>query len=89
MEKEEEIINFFALEEPFLNDLQARLHENDMLVKNIQSSKKLLDQNAVNVFKNFIKYVLKEKEMECMEYTDLVKMPQCMVKNIRKKQKER
>ena len=44
----------------FLNDLQARLHEVDFLVKNSDVQKQLLDNNALNVLHNFIKYLLKD-----------------------------
>ena len=49
-----------ALFTDYLNDLQAKLHEVDMLVKGVRAQKKLLDQNALNIFKNFIKYALEE-----------------------------
>jgi len=56
----------------FLNDLQARIHENDMLLKNIQSAKKLLDKSVVNIFRNFIKYTLKQGEKEVEEVSAIV-----------------
>ena len=55
-----------------LNDIQARLHENDMLLKNIQSAKKLLDQNAVNVFRNFITFALKQGESDPAKIGEIV-----------------
>jgi len=54
----------------FLNDMQARLHENDMLVKNVQSGKKVLDQNVVNIFRNFIKYMVKQGESEIKKISE-------------------
>lgn len=43
-----------------LNDLQAKLHEVDMVVKTTRAQNKVLDKNAMNVFKNFVKYLCKE-----------------------------
>jgi len=42
-----------------LNDLQARLHEIDSLLKNATAEKQLLDKNALNVLRNFIKHLVK------------------------------
>lgn len=44
----------------FLNDLQARLHEADMVVKSVRAQNKVLDKNATAVLQNFIKYLTKE-----------------------------
>ena len=41
----------------YLNDLQAKLHEVDMVVKTTRAQNAVLDKNAMNVFKNFIKYL--------------------------------
>ncbi|MEM4263566.1 MAG: hypothetical protein QW666_01560 [Candidatus Woesearchaeota archaeon] len=40
-----------------LNDMQAKLHEVDMIVKSVRAQNKVLDTNALNVFNNFIIYV--------------------------------
>jgi hypothetical protein len=42
----------------FLNDLQARIHETDALVKSVRANHKVLDANALNVFQNFIVFQL-------------------------------
>jgi hypothetical protein len=44
----------------YLNDLQAKLHEVDMVVKTTRAQNAVLDKNAMNVFKNFIKYLCKD-----------------------------
>jgi hypothetical protein len=44
----------------FLNDLQARIHETDALVKTVKARHKVLDINALNVFQNFILFQLKQ-----------------------------
>jgi len=44
----------------FLNDLQARLHEADMVVKTVRAQKSVLDKNVTAVFQNFIMYACKE-----------------------------
>jgi hypothetical protein len=38
----------------FLNDLQARLHEADAVVKTRQMQQQILDANATNVFRRFL-----------------------------------
>ena len=43
-----------------INDLQAKLHEIDMVVKTTRAQNTVLDKNAMNVFKNFVKYVCRE-----------------------------
>jgi len=43
----------------YLNDLQAKLHEVDMVVKTTRAQNAVLDKNAMNVFKNFIKHLSK------------------------------
>lgn len=40
-----------------LNDMQAKLHEVDMIVKSVRAQNKVLDTNAVVVFNNFIIHV--------------------------------
>lgn len=44
----------------FLNDLQSRLHEADMVVKSVRAQNKVLDLNATTVLQNFIKHLVKE-----------------------------
>ncbi|MBW2994098.1 hypothetical protein KY315_01605 [Candidatus Woesearchaeota archaeon] len=44
----------------YLNDLQAKLHEVDMVVKTTRAQNAILDKNAMNVFKNFISYLCKD-----------------------------
>lgn len=44
----------------FLNDLQARLHEADMIIKTSRAQNKILDTNTTAVFHNFITHVLKQ-----------------------------
>ncbi len=43
-----------------LNDLQARLHEADLIVKSVRAQNKVLDVNAINVFHNFIIHAASE-----------------------------
>lgn len=44
----------------FLNDLQAKIHQNDMLVKNYRAQNHVLDKNAMNVFRNFLLFAIKQ-----------------------------
>ena len=53
-----------------LNDLQAKNHETDMLLKNMKSANKLLDQNTMNLFRNFIKYLTKDGEKSLDELSE-------------------
>lgn len=50
-----------------VNDMQARLHEIDMVVKKVKAENKLLDSNSTAVFRNFIMYVLKQGEKSLEE----------------------
>ncbi len=54
-----------------LNDLQARLHQVDMAFKAMQAEKQILDANAVMVFDNFIRYLLKAGEKKIEELSRL------------------
>ncbi len=44
----------------FLNDLQSRLHEADMVVKSVRAQNKVLDRNATAVLQNFIRHLVKQ-----------------------------
>ncbi len=56
----------------FINDLQARLHEADMLIKGMTAQKKILDTNAINVFNNFILHLLKQGSKRIDELSEPV-----------------
>ena len=58
-----------------LNDLQAKNHEVDMLIKNLKSTNKLLDDNAMTLFRNFVKYLLKEGEKSAEEISEAIMIP--------------
>ena len=45
----------------FLNDLQAKIHQVDALIKDVSAKQQLLDNNAINILHNFIHFMLKEK----------------------------
>ncbi len=51
----------------FLNDLQAKIHQNDMLVKNFRAQNHVLDKNAMNTFRNFLLYLVKQKPLNAEE----------------------
>ncbi len=54
-------INFSAgLLSDTLNDLQAKIHRNDMIIKTLRAKNLLLDRNGKNVLKNFVVYQVKE-----------------------------
>ncbi len=46
----------------FLNDLLAKIHQADALIKDASVQKQLLDMNAINILHNFVYYILKEGE---------------------------
>ncbi len=47
--------------ELFINDLQAKLHETDMMLKGLQAQKGVLDRNAINILHNFIRFACHTK----------------------------
>ncbi|MBI4919427.1 hypothetical protein HY837_05825 [archaeon] len=51
----------------FLNDLQAKIHQNDMLVKNFRAQNHVLDKNAMNTFRNFLLYLVKQGPVNAEE----------------------
>ncbi len=51
----------------FLNDLQARIHDNDLIVKAVSAKSKVLEGNTLNVFNNFIIYQLKQGAKSVLE----------------------
>lgn len=46
--------------EGILNDLQAKLHTVDLAIKKLRATNQVLDTNAMNVFRNFVTYALKQ-----------------------------
>lgn len=44
-----------------LNDLQAKLHRNDLIVKTLKAKGTVLDKNAKNLLRNFVFFIIKEK----------------------------
>ena len=56
----------------FLNDLQAKIHQTDALIKDTSVQKQLLDTNAINILHNFVYYILKEGEKTPEELSKFV-----------------
>ncbi len=54
----------------FLNDLQARLHQSDMLVKTVGAQKTIVDRNTLAVFQNFIIHQLKNQPKTINELSE-------------------
>jgi len=50
-----------------LNDLQASLHDNDMVVKTLRAKNKILDNNAKKILRNFITFLI-EKEPKDIDF---------------------
>ncbi|MEM4336953.1 MAG: hypothetical protein QXG86_03035 [Candidatus Woesearchaeota archaeon] len=60
----------------FFNDLQARLHNLDMLVKNLTAENKLLNQNAHLILRNNILLSLKEKDKDLKTISKNIGIPE-------------
>ena len=56
----------------FLNDLLGRLHETDMVLKNVRAEHQVLNVNATALLRNFIMISLRDKEKTLQEISDYV-----------------
>ncbi len=54
-----------------LNDLQAHLHDTDLYVKNARARQELLDKNAFNVLRNFVKFALRSGPQTCEQLSEV------------------
>ncbi len=54
----------------FLNDLQARLHEADLIIKSVHAQNKIIDSNTFAVLNNFIVYILKDSSKTIEELSE-------------------
>jgi len=63
---EELSINTKALTDT-LNDLQAKLHDNDMIVKTTNAKNKILEKNTKAIIRNFVYFML-EDEPKTLEF---------------------
>lgn len=64
----------------FLNDLQARLHQLDLMAKNLHAENKVLKNNGMILIKNLIKVSLRDGEKNLEEIAKLTGMPEDHVK---------
>jgi hypothetical protein len=58
-----------------LNDLQARLHEADAIIKSERTRKQILDINALNTFRRFLIYVVEQGAKSASEISHYVGVP--------------
>jgi len=58
--------------ETLINDLQAKLHQTDLMLKGLQAQKQVLDKNAINIFHNFIKFACRTKPHTLDELSKLL-----------------
>lgn len=58
--------------EGFLNDFQAKLHHVDMMIKNLQAQKNVLDRNTINILHNFMLYACETKPYKLEELSKLL-----------------
>ncbi len=64
----------------FLNDLQARLHEADAIIKTERTRKQILDMNATNIFRRFLIYLVERGHVTASEMSHYVGVhPQSLV----------
>jgi len=59
-----------AIANNFLNDLLGRLHETDMVLKNVRAEHRTLNVNATALLRNFIMMCLRDKEKTLKEMSD-------------------
>ncbi len=64
----------------FINDLLSRLHETDMVLKNIRAEHQVLNINATTLLKNFIMISLRDKERTLQEISDYIGISQDQLK---------
>ena len=55
-----------------LNDMLGRVHEADMVVKNMRSKMALLDKNTLQTFRNFILHIVKQEAKTVQELSKIV-----------------
>ena len=60
VEPEEMTVNMQDLS-AFLNDFQSKMHHTDSMLRTLELEKKNIDINALNVFNNFIKFALEQR----------------------------
>ncbi len=56
----------------FINDMQTRIHNIDMLVKNVRAENRLLKLNFANLLKNSIVLALTKKDLSIEEIAEVV-----------------
>ena len=56
----------------FLNDLQAKIHQVDAVLKDTSAKQQLLDNNALNILHNFIHHLVKEGDKTAEEISKKV-----------------
>ena len=72
-----------------INDLQARIHQLDMLVKDLNAKLKIVDKNAMVVLENFVANVLKDGKKTEEEIGKLIGMtPKTLIKFLEQYEKD-
>ncbi len=69
-----------AIANNFLNDLLGRLHETDMVLKNVRAEHKALNVNATALLRNFIMMCLRDGEKPLKEIAELVGISEEQIK---------
>jgi len=60
--------------EQLMNDFQAKLHHTDLSLKTLQAQKQILDKNALNIIRNFIKHACTTKPSTLEELSEIIGM---------------
>ena len=55
-----------------LNDCAARIHQTDMIVKNHRSEIALLNKNSIDLLRNFVRYLVREKNDTLEKISDKI-----------------
>ena len=58
-----------------LNDLQAKLHNTEMIVKTFKAKQEVMDKNAMGIIKNFMLSIAKDKPKSLEEFASIMGIP--------------
>lgn len=58
-----------------LNDLQAKLHQTEMVVKTFKANQELMDKNAIGIIRNFMLFLAKDSPKSLQEFSSVMGVP--------------
>ncbi len=59
-----------------LNDLQAKLHQTEMVVKTFKAQQEVMDKNALGIIRNFMVSLAKDKPKSLEEFSAVMGIPE-------------